>query len=158
LKISESDQLKSTKIKLRANQSNQMKLAATSLLLTISSLSLLSSSQLQPNRSMQHEGTTRIDSTTQHETPATAQDTSAEEKIADAEQDRRHGNYPQAQRQIKLGLSQIHNSKNPSPERLAAAYNYLALLNNSMGQYADSEQNARRALSLGDRLNLAKTS
>ncbi len=136
-----------------------MKLSAVSLLLTISSLSLLSSpaaAKPQHESSMQHEGTTRIDGTTQHETPATAQDTSAEEKIAAGEHDRRHGNYPQALRQIKLGLSQIQNSKNPSPERLAAAYNYLALLNNSMGQYADSEQNARRALSLGRQAKLSE--
>ena len=143
-----------------------MKLAATSLLLTISSLSLLSSaaaakpqheSTVKHESTVQHEGTTQPKGTTQHETPATAKDTSAEEKIAAGEQARRQGNYPQAQSQIKLGLSQIQNSKNPSPERLAAAYNYLALLNNSMGQYADSEQNARRALSLGRQAKLSET-
>jgi tetratricopeptide (TPR) repeat protein len=143
-----------------------MKLAATSLLLTISSLSLLSSaaaakpqhgSTVKHESTVKHGSTVQHEGTTQHETPATAQDTSAEEKIAAGEQARRQGNYPQAQSQIKLGLSQIQNSKNPSPERLAAAYNYLALLNNSMGQYADSEQNARRALSLGRQAKLSET-
>lgn len=136
-----------------------MKLAATNLLLTISSLTLLSSpvaAKPQPESTVLQVGTTRIDGTTQHKTPATAQNTRAEEKIAAGEQDRRHGNYPQAQRQIMLGLSQIQNSENPSPERLAAAYNYLALLNNSMGQYADSEKNARRALSLGRQAKLSE--
>ncbi|MFA7337257.1 MAG: tetratricopeptide repeat protein [Candidatus Obscuribacterales bacterium] len=141
-----------------------MNLAATSLLLTISSLTLLSSpaaAKPQHGSTAQHEGTSKHEGTTQHETLTTAQglsadEKSAEEKIAAGERARRQGNYPQAQSQIKLGLKQIQNSKNPSPERLAAAYNYLALLNNSMGQYADSEQNARRALSLGRQAKLSE--
>lgn len=141
-----------------------MNLAATSLLLTISSLTLLSSpaaAKPQHGSTAQHEGTSKHEGTTQHETLTTAQglsadEKSAEEKIAAGEQARRQGNYPQAQSQIKLGLKQIQNSKNPAPERLAAAYNYLALLNNSMGKYADSEQNARRALSLGRQAKLSE--
>lgn len=141
-----------------------MNLAATSLLLTISSLTLLSSpaaAKPQHGSTAQHEGTSKHEGTTQHETLTTAQglsadEKSAEEKIAAGERARRQGNYPQAQSQIKLGLKQIQNSQNPAPERLAAAYNYLALLNNSMGQYADSEQNARRALSLGRQAKLSE--
>ena len=122
-----------------------------SLLLTIGSLTLLSrpaAARPQPGSAPQPGGAPP------NVTASAAQDTSADEKIAAGECNRLQGNYPQAQRQIRLGLSQIQNSKNPSTERLAAAYNYLALLNNSMGQYADSEGNARKALALGIRARL----
>lgn len=83
-----------------------------------------------------------------------AENESAESKIAAGDRARLAGNYPLAQQQIMLGLKQIATSKSPSPERLAAAYNYLALLNNNMGQYRLSEDNARKALALAIKAGL----
>lgn len=87
--------------------------------------------------------------------PLASQDTSAEAQIASGDRARKAGNYPLALRQINLGLKALENSK-ATPDRLAAAYNYLALLNNNMGQYADSEKNARKALSFASRAGLSK--
>lgn len=122
-----------------------MKLSAIGLLLTISMLILRSSPAVSSPKNA---------TAAQYASANAAQGANAEAKIAAGEGARLQGNYPQAQRQITLGLSQIQTSKIPSPERLAAAYNYLALLNNSMGQYADSERNARKALSLGRQAKL----
>jgi tetratricopeptide (TPR) repeat protein len=83
-------------------------------------------------------------------------DVRAESKIAAGDRARLSGNYPLAQQQIMLGLKQIETSKSPSPERLAAAYNYLALLNNNMGQYRHSENNARKALAFATKAGLSE--
>lgn len=83
-----------------------------------------------------------------------AENESAESKIAAGDRARLAGNYPLAQQQIMLGLKQIETSKSPSLERLAAAYNYLALLNNNMGEYRHSENNARKALAFATKAGL----
>ena len=85
-----------------------------------------------------------------------AENESAESKIAAGDRARLAGNYPLAQQQIMLGLKQIESSKSPSLEQLAAAYNYLALLNNNMGQYSHSENNARKALAFATKAGLSE--
>jgi len=130
-----------------------MKLTGNSFLITASSLMLSNSWGFLGILPLSH-GHFALASP-KSERPLPSQNTGAEAQIAAGDQARLAGNYPLALRQINLGLKALENDK-AAPDRLAAAYNYLALLNNNMGQYADSEKNARKALSLANRAGLSK--
>lgn len=60
---------------------------------------------------------------------------------------RLEGLYPEAKTWITRGVYALEKQKTTDPLRLSAAYNYLALFNNSAGEFSESEKNARRALS-----------
>lgn len=60
---------------------------------------------------------------------------------------RLEGLYPEARTWIMRGVSALEKQKTTDPLRLSAAYNYLALFNNSAGEFSESEKNARKALS-----------
>lgn len=67
---------------------------------------------------------------------------------------RKQGKYTIAERWLKRGLAELLE-KHPSDKvRLSAAYNYLALFQNNIGQYEQSEANARKALMLSKEARL----
>ena len=59
---------------------------------------------------------------------------------------RLEGLYPEAREWTLRGVSGVEKIRPRDAKRLSAAYNYLALFYNSAGEFADSEQNARKAL------------
>lgn len=68
---------------------------------------------------------------------------------------RQAGRYKESRRYIERALAALQGEKPDSAEgtvahaaRLAAAYNYLSLLQNNCGQFTQSEASARQALSL----------
>jgi tetratricopeptide (TPR) repeat protein len=70
--------------------------------------------------------------------------------------ERRSGNYSVAQNWIERAVTELEKRQPPDPKRLSAAFNYLALLNNSAGDFAQSETNARRALAYGKEAGLSE--
>lgn len=60
---------------------------------------------------------------------------------------RLEGLYTEARKWTSRGVSSIEKLKPADEKRLSAAYNYLALLDNSTGHFSLSEKNARKALS-----------
>lgn len=69
---------------------------------------------------------------------------------------RLEGLYPDAREWITRGVSAIEKLKPQDKKRLSAAYNYLALLNNSAGEFAESEKNARKAVNFSIEAALGK--
>lgn len=78
--------------------------------------------------------------------------------LSDGEAQRVAGKYAPAKLVILQAVRLIETSKPADPAKLAAAYNYLALVNNNLGEYAASEQNARKAIELASKANLSKES
>lgn len=76
--------------------------------------------------------------------------------LSDGEAERVAGKYIPAKRMILRAVRLIEASKPADPGKLAAAYNYLALVNNNLGEYAASEQSARKAIELAGKANLSK--
>lgn len=70
---------------------------------------------------------------------------------------RRQGQYTQAASLIARAIKALEKRTPSDPERLAAAFNYLALLDNSAGDYVDSEKNARKALALSREANMPES-
>ncbi len=69
---------------------------------------------------------------------------------------RLEGLYPEAREWTTRGVSAIEKLKPQNKKRLSAAYNYLALLNNSAGEFAESEKNARKAVNFSIEADLGK--
>lgn len=69
---------------------------------------------------------------------------------------RLEGLYPEAREWITRGVNAVERMKPQDKKRLSAAYNYLALLNNSAGEFADSEKNARKAVNFSIEAGLGK--
>lgn len=69
---------------------------------------------------------------------------------------RLQGSYPEATEWTMRGVTALENQKTADKQRLSAACNYLALLKNSTGEFAESEKNARKALSLSIESGLGK--
>ncbi|MBA3993278.1 MAG: hypothetical protein C0469_07105, partial [Cyanobacteria bacterium DS2.3.42] len=69
---------------------------------------------------------------------------------------RLEGLYPDAREWISRGVSAIEKLKPQDKKRLSAAYNYIALLNNSAGEFAESEKNVRKALNFSIEAALGK--
>ena len=69
---------------------------------------------------------------------------------------RLEGLYPEAREWITRGVNAVDKLKPQDKKRLSAAYNYLALFNNSAGEFADSEKNARKAVKFSIEAGLGK--
>lgn len=69
---------------------------------------------------------------------------------------RLEGLYPEARTWILRGVSALEKQKTADFARLSAAYNYYALFNNSAGEFAESEMNARKALKYSQDAGLGK--
>lgn len=69
---------------------------------------------------------------------------------------RLEGLYMEAREWTLRGVSTLEKQKKQDKRRLSAAYNYLALLNNSTGEFANSEKNARKAVSFSIESGLGK--
>lgn len=69
---------------------------------------------------------------------------------------RLEGLYSEARTWISRGVTALEKHNSSDAQRLSAAYNYLALFNNSAGEFAESEKNARKALSLSMDSGLGK--
>lgn len=69
---------------------------------------------------------------------------------------RLQGSYPEASEWTAKGVSILEKEKSQDKKRLSAAYNYLALLKNSAGDFSESEKNARDALALSIEAGLGK--
>jgi len=67
---------------------------------------------------------------------------------------RLQGHYSQADRWVNRGITALERSHPCDPARMSAAYNYLALLQNSAGAFSDSEASARKALAMSKEASL----
>lgn len=69
---------------------------------------------------------------------------------------RLEGLYPEARTWLLRGFNVLEKQRPADAHRLSAACNYLALLNNSAGEFAESEKNARKALDYSLEAGLGK--
>lgn len=70
--------------------------------------------------------------------------------------DRLAGHYQGARESIMRGLTRLQAARPPDSTRLAAAFNYLALLENNAGNFSQSEDAARKALALSKQEKLGE--
>jgi tetratricopeptide (TPR) repeat protein len=65
-------------------------------------------------------------------------------------------NYPQAEKSVRQAIGILESGSQSQPERLSGAYNYLSLIENNTGKYADAEKHARLAIELAKTANLGE--
>lgn len=90
-------------------------------------------------------------------TAAFAATQSAGDLIRSGEELRISGQYKKAKQAIEAALKILEQSKDCDATRLSGAYNYLSLVENHEGRYADSELHARRALEIAKQADLGES-
>jgi tetratricopeptide (TPR) repeat protein len=78
--------------------------------------------------------------------PAALAAEDSDSMMLSAEAERQKGNYAVAEKTIRQAMHILQSSPESQAPRLSAAYNYLALIENSAGKYVESERDARKAI------------
>jgi tetratricopeptide (TPR) repeat protein len=78
--------------------------------------------------------------------PGAIADEDVDSLMLQAESERQKGNYAVAEKTIQQAMRILQSSSRRETARLSAAYNYLALIENSAGKYVESERDARKAI------------